>query len=662
MSVPSRLGRLGRARWSAWGLAAAVAAVLYGPALNQPFYFDDVTHFYITIKHSFLQIWNNQAGYEYYRPLVFSLYKIIYSFPLPWSLWAGHGLALLLHILCAGLAGELIYSWLLLRPAGVPESLPSRARWLTALLFAVAPAAALTVQYLAALMHLVVALLALIAAWGVTKYLADGRGRWWGLIVCAAVLSPWGHEAGVVVGPLCLLIIAFHDARRVWRNRWRLGAGLVLPSALFMAVWWLVPKSRGGLTWIGWEALRNNVIFFLQGATFPVQPLAVWLGVGDPAWPTLLAASAGLALLAGALWWCRQRRLWSLFWLAVIWAVIGCTPSVLLLPFTYVIGGMRLWYFPLALTTPVWAGAGAAVIDKVRQPALRLGVAAVLVAGLGGYAFIFDWQYIALSEVALAPTRDLAQIARTYPTERHLVINPVGWVSYRAQGYALATTGVPVMPINITLSQLAQANTGLTTWFDGASFPPVRTGMTNYYEGLFAEDRPLDWAGLAALVPQYDRVWLNTFYSDHMAIEEAGSVRPAAAAPPAIYLANLENKVYLLGGGYKLVGKELQMTLQWKYLGPDPDATVFRHVLDCAGNMLGQGDGHVVGRMVPFGLLSPGAEVRDVRHIVLDSSSADGCYQVSVGLYHPNGERLAATTPDGAAFADGVVPITPAAP
>lgn len=657
-----RLAGVWRARWFAWGPAAAVALLLYGPALNQPFYFDDVNLFYLTTKHSFAQIWASQMGYEYYRPLVSSIYKVVFGLQLPWSLWIGHGLALLLHVLCAVLAGELMYSWLTLRPAGVQESLPPTARWLTVMLFVVSPAAALTVQYLAALTHLVVGLLALMGAWAVTRLLADGRRRWRVVIVCAAVLAPWAHEAGVVVGPLCLLILIMHDARRVWRRKWPLAAGLVLPSILFMAAWLLVPKTRGGLAWIGWESLRNNLIFFAQGATFPVQPLAVWLGAGDPAWPTLLAALAGLGLLLAGLCLCRQRGLWSLFWLACIWAGIGSAPSVLLLPFSYVIGGMRLWYFPLALMTLVWSGVAAGIIDRARRPAMRLGLTSVMVIGLMAYAFVFDWKYIALAEVSLAPTRDLANIARTYPTERHLVVNSVGWVSYRAQGYAFATTGVPVMPINITLSQMAQANTGLTTWFDGASFPPVRTGMTDYYEGINDEAHPLDWAGLAALAPSYDRVWLNTFYSDHMSIEEAGAVKTAAAVPPATYVANLENKVYLLGGGYTLKGKDLQMTLQWKYLGPDPDANVFRHVQDCAGNMVGQGDGYVVGRMVQWGLLTPGAEVRDVRHIVLDSLSPDGCYQVSVGLYHPNGDRLNAAAPDGTLYEDGVVPVPAAAP
>ncbi len=92
------------------------------------------------------------------------------------------------------------------------------------------------------------------------------------------------------------------------------------------------------------------------------------------------------------------------------------------------------------------------------------------------------------------------------------------------------------------------------------------------------------------------------------------------------------------------------MTLDWKYLGPNPEATIFRHVFDCAGNVLGMGDGFVLDRTVQFSDLVPGAEIRDVRRIPLSTPSADGCYYVEVGLFHGNGTRLTAVTPDGDAL------------
>ncbi len=99
------------------------------------------------------------------------------------------------------------------------------------------------------------------------------------------------------------------------------------------------------------------------------------------------------------------------------------------------------------------------------------------------------------------------------------------------------------------------------------------------------------------------------------------------------------------------------MTLDWKYLGPDPQATIFRHVFDCAGNVLGMADGFLLDRMVQFSDLAPGVEVRDVRRIPLDALSADDCYTLEVGLFREDGSRLQAIAPDGAAFENSAVII-----
>ena len=69
------------------------------------------------------------------------------------------------------------------------------------------------------------------------------------------------------------------------------------------------------------------------------------------------------------------------------------------------------------------------------------------------------------------------------------------------------------------------------------------------------------------------------------------------------------------------------------------------------------GDGYVLGRMLPFGLLLPGAEVHDVRSIPLEAASADGCYTLEIGLFRPDGSRVPAFAPDGTEFGDDIVPL-----
>jgi hypothetical protein len=168
---------------------------------------------------------------------------------------------------------------------------------------------------------------------------------------------------------------------------------------------------------------------------------------------------------------------------------------------------------------------------------------------------------------------------------------------------------------------------------------------------------PWDWATLAARATAYDRVWVTVYSETQIRTIEAGTVKNGEAVRPAKYLANFEDKVFLTEAQYAVENGEAVVTLQWKYLGPDPDATIFRHLFDCQGNVLALGDGHALERMVPFMYLSPGAEVRDVRRFALEAAPTEDCYDLEVGLFHPDGSRVRVFAPDGSEFENAVVPI-----
>jgi hypothetical protein len=132
---------------------------------------------------------------------------------------------------------------------------------------------------------------------------------------------------------------------------------------------------------------------------------------------------------------------------------------------------------------------------------------------------------------------------------------------------------------------------------------------------------------------------------------------PAPAQTPSVFRASFEKQVFLASGDYSLTGETLTVTLNWLDFSAERGLTVFRHVLDCQGNQLGQGDGYVPGRALPFGLLPQGAALHDVRAISVRSLPADGCFLVQVGLYRPDGSRLGAFTAQGARFDTGAAAI-----
>jgi hypothetical protein len=370
---------------------------------------------------------------------------------------------------------------------------------------------------------------------------------------------------------------------------------------------------------------------------------AIWLA----ALPSLL----GVALL---LW---RGGHWRAFALALGWFALAIAPSTLALPYVYNFLSMRLLYFPGPGAAVLWGAACAVLASRRQRPSSR----ALTATGLGLLLLIpnvvFVLEEVALHDFTLRPVWQLARIARQYPDERHLVLNPLDWVAYVRQWYPVGHEGVSVMPIYVTPGQLATVNSGLQADMGFARVPAVQTALRRYYYDINGGGRVWDEAALAAEVSAYDRIWLETFSDEAIVLQEVGSVDVGGAHAPEQYMASFEGQVYLTHGAHYLDGRETVVTLDWQYLGQALDATIFRHVFDCAGNVLGLGDGHLLGRTLPFTHLVPGAEVHDVRRIALEALSPDGCYLLEVGLFRPDGSRVTAWSSGGIKLENGVVPI-----
>jgi hypothetical protein len=99
----------------------------------------------------------------------------------------------------------------------------------------------------------------------------------------------------------------------------------------------------------------------------------------------------------------------------------------------------------------------------------------------------------------------------------------------------------------------------------------------------------------------------------------------------------------------------MQLTLSWQVMNPT-QGEVFRHVLDCEGNVLGLGDGPALGGVYPLWLWRTGDRITDARFIPLEKLSS--CYRIEIGLYNPqNGERLKALDANQKRFENDVVVI-----
>ena len=351
---------------------------------------------------------------------------------------------------------------------------------------------------------------------------------------------------------------------------------------------------------------------------------------------------AGLALV--------PERRWRILGVALSWTWLTALPAILVLPFPYITVSQRLMYVSAPGAAMLWAAACASLASRVRRPALQGMVAVGLVAGIVIVPVLYVRREMALLELALRPLEQLVGIAHRHPAERHLVINAENWVNYRHPWYALGQEGVSVSAPYIDLATLVWVNSRTPAQFSAASLPTIKadTGVTSY--STINEDRPWNWADVATLSPEYDHIWI-TDYSDHaITIEEAGSVRHGTALPPVGYLASFGDGVYLTNINLQVGGSMTTVNLDWKVLDGVANATIFRHVYDCDGHMLAQGDGLALGRTLQLELLAPGSEVRDIRHIAMDQLHPDDCLVVGVGLYLPDGTRVPARRADGVAL------------
>lgn len=96
-------------------------------------------------------------------------------------------------------------------------------------------------------------------------------------------------------------------------------------------------------------------------------------------------------------------------------------------------------------------------------------------------------------------------------------------------------------------------------------------------------------------------------------------------------------------------GGTLTLNLYWSSLSStDQDYTVFVHLLNEHGDLVGQGDGPPVGGRYPTSAWSPGELILDRHVIFLDSQIAPGRYTLVGGLYRASdGTRLTTTSQEG---------------
>lgn len=625
-----------------FAVAAGLGLLVYGSTVALPLFLDDASNFRWLTPTGGLDVWITAGGFPFYRPLPFTLFKLLWHLQGGYDAPTLHALVVALHILNAALVGLLAR-----RLTGRPAVGPVAAGLMLAFPFSYQ-----AVALVGSIFHLTLVAGTVSAALLALRYLE--RGERWALAGAwlAAFVGVFSHENGVLLPLLVGLVLIAGSGRVVaLRSRWRHAALLPGPmagmAALYFAAWLLVPKANdaGGILW---AALDAKIAYFAQGAVYPLSALLRPLFTDEPAVVpvTLLLAVVGIGGALGVLWWTQRRAALRIALLALLWIGIAAGPSVLLLPAPYLLGGPRLLYLSSVGVALFWAAWLAALVDsRIGRIAGGAIIAAFLLVGLWfGIRRVTDYGRLGTFYGGFI------QAVRTQPETPTLLVNAPAFIAPRRGMFLLGAEGATYLLDFITLQDLVWVNTGRDYPVETVAFANtlVETGEVFSVRGPW-----VDWDGLDAALAESESVFNVTFSGDGFHLSRVGDrLHEGITAPAATY----DGDGLRLAAEYAADDTPPVLTLNWWAAAPPP-ATVFVHVL-CGGELVAQFDGAPLGGLHPFDRWEPGEAWADHRPLFGLSCPPES---ILFGLYDPaSGERYPAALPDGAtADAITIIPGMP---
>ena len=657
-------------RWTIWLLYVAWCAgatfLAYGSALTLPFFFDDFVHIPFVDAHSLGEIWQTAGQLAYYRPLPFTIWKLMVAATGQHSQVTQHAFNLFLHAFNGLLAGWLAAELWVEATGG--HRRPSRywsQAFLSATLFLLFPFSYQAVPWAGSLAHLLVTNLVLLSLSSYWLMRRSGRRGWGAFSLLLAFLAPFAHENGVLVGPLLAAILfTGRDYRSDAPKNVKHVLLWTLPALLWLPIWLTAPRgSGGGVGIVGLEAIMQNGAYFAQGVAYPLSWLGARLRVLTGFSDMGATAFLGLVALLGAAliqWLSGAGRRSLLPWL---WCLIAALPSILFLDFDYVINGPRLLMLLSVGAAWLWAdvaiqAAGWLRPEGGRRPWLRVALVASVLLIVLAQNLAFIRQRMALHEILGATHKEAVSLA-TAANEAGsaaVFINLPAWLAPGDFTYALGHEGVQFWPHYAHPESLVQVNTGRPASILMLRYQAIRPEMPYFYN--VSGPGSTNWEQVAALGSA--EVFVADYAADGVVMRPAGTLLPAQSGlqPIAIYgSGENDGAVTLLGAQVEEDGRTLKIELTWQVNRPLPEqTTIFVHLVDQGGQLVAQLDGDPLGGSFPLSLWEPGTVAVDRRQIELDNSNV----AILVGLYDRlNGERLEAisadksTWPDGAAVIDG---------
>lgn len=644
-------------------LPMVLAILLYGYVLRLPFFWDDVPHFLTSETINGINQWGDFPSFPYYRPVVFSIWKVFegligYNDPV-----ALHWLNMMVFAVSSLILTRLVRYI-------APTSIKSSASLLAGFAFVLFPFSYRAIPLVGALFHLLLVLGFLLSFYLALLWI-DGKVGRWGLAACwvSAFLAVFSHENGVLLLPLFLGILSIRyfkfnlNIRRVLQ--------VIIPYGIisggYFLLWFVAFRPQGSGEQSLSEALDVALAVLLQGLIYPFVSLLRPFIDGDIDPVALLALV--VAIVASALFIVRviSRRdkmpvlLICLYSLG--WYVLSILPAGLFLSAGYVLGSPRLTMLASVGASIFWAMVIATLLYQTRFPRISTisKVGAIGLIGLFAYVSIefltmrrddflamgnFQWE---LQKILTEQVTD---------PENTVLINMPDYITplEEQRRFLLGTEGVLfVNPGENYGEQLNVNNIDSDADYSSVtviSYPEI---IRSPEIGFFAHPPALASDDVIEHIQGASDIIVTQFYEDRFyPLYVNGRI---VDTEPFADFGN--GQVYLTQRQVILNNQSgtIDVTTQWEVNTP-LDIKLFIHVY-CDEEFIAQSDGYPWGDTYPFAFWDSGEKQVDTRRIYLDANVVEACLQVYVGLYYElDVTRLEAIRwIDHLSYPDNLVPL-----
>lgn len=613
------------------------ALVLYGYSVGLPFFWDDGPQFRLLETSNGLDVWLGNADYLYYRPAVFTLWKISAVFAGFYDAVGLHWLNIIFFGMAGVILGKITYRF-------APANLPITMSLIVGNGFVIFPFSYQAVTWIGSMFHTFLAMCLALCVLCALIWVQSGA-RWaWVVGTIAGFLGIFSHEIGVVIPvavvmmwviPLPYWTAYMPPLRRITVKR---AIAYLIPLAmsaiLFVVLYINVPRdtSPGQLQPMS-EIVESSAILG-QSVFYPfIALMRPFIDGTPPALPMVIGILAGLVALLGIIWLFLPTIVPKKFYIRLAllgmgWCGLMLAPSLLLLDQFYINGSPRLLLLPSMGISLLW---GVVLIVMMYR---RVGL--ILFAGMIALSV-----YVAI--VFLENQRDYFSIQNEYaqrlftmvkaqdPNADTVLVNAPNYITplddYRM--FLRGAEGAAFLVHTVNYADYLWINTGVQL----NNLQTVKYGILNQAVGysMNAHGDEADEMTLVQTVRDADVVYVNQFYWDGIMpvavkLSADGTNTPLYAFEDALTITEL-------GAVFLPENNRLRVHIRWGVNNPQV-LQAFVHVL-CGGEMIGQVDAGAWGGAYPFHLWDVGEIQTDLREIPLIRPYTDDCEAV-LGAYRPS--------------------------